>query len=302
MYESYYGLSGKPFSLLPDADFLYLSRRHRLAINLLEYGMMTQAGFIVISGEVGAGKTTVIRRYLKDDRPDVTMGVITNSSASFGSLLTWVAMAFDIERQGSDDAELHDRFIHFLLAQYAGGKRTVLIIDEAQNLTPAALEDLRMLSNVNNEKDQILQIILVGQPELLETLSRPALRQFVQRISVHCHLTPLSAKDTTGYIRHRLSVVGGAPMLFDDESCSAVHYFSKGVPRLINLLCDVALLYGFSDDLPQIGFDTVTEAAADRNRTGLSPFRPVPTDWCREKLSEAIEAVRANAAPVEPGP
>jgi len=303
MYESYYGLSGKPFSLLPDADFLYLSRRHRLAINLLEYGMMTQAGFIVISGEVGAGKTTVIRRYLKDDRPDVTVGVITNSSASFGSLLTWVAMAFDIDRQGNDDAELHDRFIHFLLEQYALGKRTVLIIDEAQNLTPAALEDLRMLSNVNNEKDQILQIILVGQPELLETLSRPALRQFVQRISVHCHITPLSAKDTFGYIRHRLGIVGGAPVLFDDDACSAVHYFSKGIPRLINLLCDVALLYGFSDDLPHIGFDTVTEAAADRNRSGLSPFRPVPEDWSPERLRETIDAADAPptiAAPMRP--
>src|SRR5258708_7115757 len=155
MYEQFYGLRTRPFSLLPDPDFLYLSRRHRAAVNLLDYGMMTQAGFIVISGEVGAGKTTIIRRYLKTAGDDVAVGVITNSNKGFGKLLSWVAMAFELDHRGRDYVRLYNRFMAFLLAQYAAGKRTVLIIDEAQNFKAETLEELRMLSNVNNEKDQL---------------------------------------------------------------------------------------------------------------------------------------------------
>jgi type II secretory pathway predicted ATPase ExeA len=276
MYQRFYGLSGRPFSLLPDASFLFMSKRHRRAINMLEYGIETQAGFIVITGDVGAGKTTLIRRYLKNATADVTVGVITNSSTSLGRLLGWVCQAYGIETQGQDDVQLHNRFIEFLLAQYGLGKRTVLIVDEAQNLTPDMLEQMRMLSNVNNEKDQLLQIILVGQPELLQTLKRPDLRQFVQRISVHCHLDPLTAKETADYIRHRLSVVNGSPDLFDDMACAAVYYFTDGVPRLINLLCDQAMTYAFSEDLPKINAELVVEVVSDRNQMGLSAFRSLP--------------------------
>jgi len=277
MYEHFYHLSGKPFSLLPDADFLFLSKRHRRVVNLLEYGIVTQAGFIVITGEVGAGKTTIIRRYLKDAGSDVTVGVITNSSQSLGNLLSWVAMAFELPHDSKDDAAtLYNKFIEFLVNQYASGKRTVLIIDEAQNLPASMLEELRMLSNVNNEKDQLLQIILVGQPELLDILKRTELRQFVQRISVHCHLDALPLPETADYIRHRLSVVGGKPEIFDDQACAIVHYYTGGVPRLINLLCDQAMMYGFSDDRETIDASLVSEVAADRNSSGLSPFREAP--------------------------
>jgi type II secretory pathway predicted ATPase ExeA len=276
MYESFFGLSAKPFSLLPDADFLFLSKRHRSAVNLLEYGMLSQAGFIVISGEVGAGKTTVIRRYLHNAGPDVTVGVITNSSKGFGKLLSWVAMAFELDHRGRDYVKLYNRFVEFVLAQYAAGKRTVLIIDEAQNLKADTLEDLRMLSNINNEKDQLLQIVLVGQPELLDTLKKPELRQFVQRIAVHCNLDPLDLAETGLYIRHRLNVVGGSPSLFSDAACDAVYYFTGGVPRLINLLCDIALVYAFSEELTEIGEATIVEAVRDRSQGGLSPFRAIP--------------------------
>lgn len=289
MYESFYGLSAKPFSLLPDSDFLFLSKRHRMAVNLLEYGMMTQAGFIVISGEVGMGKTTIIRRYLKNAGDDVVVGLVTNSSKTLGKLLSWVAMAFEIDHRTRDQLKLYDRFVAFLLARYAEGKRTVLIIDEAQNLKAEMLEDLRMLSNVNNEKDQLLQIVLVGQPELLDTLKRPELRQFVQRIAVHCHIEPLSALETASYIRHRISVAGGNGQLFDDMACAAVHHFTGGIPRLINLLCDVALVYGFSEELPRIDFATVAEVAEDRNRSGLSPFRADSAD--RDQLRSEVTAL-----------
>lgn len=276
MYDRFYGLTAMPFSLLPDADFLYPSKRHRRAMNLLDYGALTQAGFMAITGEVGAGKTTIIRRFLKHAGEDVVVGVITNPSRSLGRLLDWIMQAFAIEKTGRDEAEKYHIFVDFLVAQYAKRKRSVLIIDEAQNVDPDMLEDLRMLSNVNNEKDQLLQIILVGQPELLQTLQRPDLRQFVQRISVHCHLDPLEAGETAAYIRHRLSLVDGATDLFTREACAAVHYFSGGVPRLINLLCDQALTYGFSEDLPRIETETVLDVARDRARGGLSPFASFP--------------------------
>jgi len=288
MYEAFYGLSGKPFSLLPDSDFMYLSKRHRRAINLLEYGIMTEAGFLVISGDVGAGKTTIIRNYLKNVGSDIKVGVITNPSKTIGRLLDWVMMAFEMEDGNRDETKLYNRFVEFLLSEYGSGRRTVLIIDEAQNLTAQQLEELRMLSNVNNEKDQLLQIVLVGQPELLDVLNKPELRQFVQRISVHCNLDPLIPSETAGYVRHRLSVVGGDKDLFDDIACATVHLFSGGVPRLINLLCDQALVYGFSDDKKKISAEIIAEVAMDRNKTGLSAFTKMPDNW---KITNLIEDV-----------
>lgn len=275
MYESFFGLSGKPFSLLPDADFLFSSRKHRHVISLLEYGAVTQAGFIVVSGDVGAGKTTVIRHFIRKLGPDVVVGLITNSSHSLGRLLQWVATAFGLEASGADDVRIYNAFVEFLLTQYSRGKRTLLIIDEAQNLTPGMLEDLRMLSNVNNEKDQLLQIMLAGQPSLLDTLHMPELQQFVQRVSVHCHLTPLEPHETSQYIRYRLGMVGGDPNIFDDTACAAVHFFTDGVPRLINLLCDYSLMYAFAEDKHYITVNTVVEAVHDRNNDGLSAFRNV---------------------------
>jgi type II secretory pathway predicted ATPase ExeA len=276
MYQSFYGLSGKPFSLLPDGDFLFLSKRHRQVVNLLEYGLVTESGFVVITGDVGAGKTTVVRRFLKKTGDQMVVGLINNPTATLGRLLNWIALAFDFKDRNADDATLYNHFIEFLLDHYAQGRRVLLIIDEAQNLTVEKLEELRMLSNVNNEKDMLLQIMLVGQPELLETLNRPDLRQFVQRISVHCHLSPLEPVETAAYIRHRLAHVGGNAALFDDIACAAVHHFTGGVPRLINLLCDQALVYGYSEEEPTITFDLVTDVVMDRAKFGLSAFQNVP--------------------------
>ena len=193
MYESFYGLDAKPFSMLPDPDFLYQSKKHRLALTMLEYAMLNNAGFCVITGDIGAGKTTLLRKLLTTVEDSITVGMITNTHQSFGELLDWVLSAFGIHEPGLGKVELHQRFVDFLLEQYAKNKSTLLIVDEAQNMPVATLEELRMLSNINSEKDLVLQIILAGQPDLMETLRKPELTQFAQRIAVDFHLTALNS-------------------------------------------------------------------------------------------------------------
>ena len=288
MYEDFYGLKEKPFSLLPDPGFLYLSHHHRTALNLLEYGLISQAGFIVITGEVGSGKTTLIRRVINSAGKDIVIGNITNTHAASGDLLNWIVAAFELDREADEGVDLYNRFVQFVVSQYAAGRRMVLIVDEAQNIGINLLEELRMLSNINSEKDQLLQLVLVGQPELLETLKRPELRQFAQRISVHHHLVPLDVCETAKYIRHRLRIAGGSPDIFDLQACVAVHYFCGGIPRLINMLCDIALVYGYSEDLEVIDLDTVIDAVQDRSDGGLSPFATLPENLSRSGIRSFI--------------
>jgi type II secretory pathway predicted ATPase ExeA len=243
MYESFYKLKEKPFTLLPDPGFLYLSDKHRMALTLLEYGLTNHAGFTVISGEIGAGKTTLIRHLLNNVDQEFTVGLISNTHRSFGELLQWVLLAFNLEHKDMSKVEMHQRFVEFIIDEYAHNRRTVLIVDEAQNMDAETLEELRMLSNINADKDQALQVVLSGQRELRETLRSPELVQFAQRIAVDYHLDALSESETAGYIRHRLEVAGGDPDIFTARACAAIHRYSNGVPRLINLLCDTALVY-----------------------------------------------------------
>ena len=177
MYESFYGFKEKPFSLLPDPEFIYLGEKHSSAYAMLEYGLMNKAGFTVITGEVGSGKTTLIRRLLDQIDDDITVGLISNTPRDIGQLLQWVLMAFDQDFREESRVVLYDQFNNFLIDQYAQNKTTVLIIDEAQNLHPHVLEELRMLSNINVDKHQVLQLILVGQPQLLSLLKQPELLQ-----------------------------------------------------------------------------------------------------------------------------
>jgi type II secretory pathway predicted ATPase ExeA len=297
MYEGFFHLSGKPFSLLPDADFIYPSKRHRRALALLDYCIDSQAGFAVITGEVGAGKTTIVRRFLRLAPRELTVGVVTNTSASMGSLLTWVCAAFGLPHVGLDNITLSDQFADFLLDRYGKGSRTLLVVDEAQNLSMEMLEALRMLSNVNVEKDILLQVVLVGQPELLETLRRTELRQFAQRIAVHYHLEALEADETRAYIHHRLSVVDGETSLFDDSVCSVVHYFTGGVPRLINLLCDLALVYAFAEGETQVSVGTIVEVVSNRSSGGLSPFRLSPVGLDADDILRHLDGLSAQHPP-----
>ena len=271
MYETFYNLKEKPFTLLPDPGFLYLSNRHRMALTMLEYGLMNQAGFTVISGDIGAGKTTLIRHLLNNMDREHTVGLISNTHRSFGELLQWVLLAFNLEHRDMDKVEMYRRFVDFIIDEYAHNRRTVLIIDEAQNMEAETLEELRMLSNINADKDQALQVILVGQRELRETLRRPDLVQFAQRISVDYHLEPLSETDTAGYIRHRLEVAGGNPDIFTPAACNAIYHFSNGVPRLINLLCDTALVYGYAEQKQRIDAKLVADVAREKQQGGIFP-------------------------------
>ncbi len=291
MYESFYGLRSKPFSLLPDPNMMYASRLHRRALALLEYGIESQAGFAVITGEIGSGKTTLIKYFLRTLDEKVVVGLITNTHSSLGDPLDWVAQAFDIQIANRDPASLYNAFVEFVIEQYAAGKRTVLIIDEAQNFCAQTLEKLRMLSNINSGGDLLLQMILIGQPELLATLNRPELHQFAQRISVSYHLGPLGPSETGGYVAHRMAAAGGSPEVFTKLAGAGIYYFTRGVPRLINSLCDMALVYGFAEEQPIIDLDTVISVVRDRQASGLSPFRRISDDAKLDELATEISSV-----------
>ena len=269
MYESFYGLREKPFSLLPDPGFLYLGSKHSMALTMLQYGLVNQAGFTVIAGEIGCGKTTLIRCLLNQMEQDVTVGLISNTQRAIGELLQWVLLAFGLDYRNKEKVELYETFIDFVIGEYSKHRRTVLIVDEAQNLEVQTLEELRMLSNINADKDQVLQLILVGQPELRKKLRRPELVQFAQRIAVDYYLEPLGPEETQEYIHHRLHVAGGDPSLFDAEACRVVHQYSHGVPRLTNILCDTALVYGFADRREKIDAALVREVVLDKGRSTL---------------------------------
>ncbi|MES0328359.1 MAG: AAA family ATPase, partial [Gammaproteobacteria bacterium] len=301
MYESFYGLREKPFSMLPDPDFLYLSKKHQKALTLFEYGLMNNAGFCVISGDIGSGKTTILRKLLENMRSNISVGMITNTHNRFGELLDWVLSVYGIHDKDLSEVEKHQRFIDFLIEQYAAKKTTLLIVDEAQNMSADKLEELRMLSNINADKDQVLQIILAGQPELKETLLLPELKQFIQRIAVDYHLGPLDQEDTRAYIAHRLSVAGAESPIFTEEACDLIFKYSGGSPRLMNLLCDTAMVYGFADQQKVIDEDLVIEMILERMQNSLVPLAcaDLPKKKSRENVSRKCVAAQSASNVVE---
>lgn len=272
MYFAHFGFHQAPFNLAPDPDCLYLSEKHSLGLSLLQYGLSESVGgMTVITGAVGAGKTTLLRKLLQQiDYNLLTVGVINNTIGFESKLIHWVASAFDLPYEGRDPIALFREFQQFLIEQYARGKITVLIVDEAQNLNDKALEELRLLTNINAERDQLLKIVLLGQPELLALLSQPRLAQIAQRVSVEYHLEPLNRIDTHNYIWHRLGSAGGATEIFTTSACDVVYCLSGGVPRLINTLCDYALVLGFARGLTQIDFKAVLESAKGRRLGGIN--------------------------------
>jgi type II secretory pathway predicted ATPase ExeA len=209
MYEQFYGLRAKPFSLLPDPAYLYLSANHELAMSILEYAVTNDLVLSVLTGEVGSGKTTLVRNLLNELDESHRVGLISNTHRGFDNLMQMVAAIYDIPFKGKDPVELHQDFVEFLIGEYAAGRRTLLIVDEAQNLDAETLEEIRLLTNINADDHTLLQLLLVGQPELHDMLKRHDLRQLAQRISVMARLEPLDEKETARYIRHRIERAGG---------------------------------------------------------------------------------------------
>jgi len=269
MYEVYYGLTEKPFSIIPDPEFIYWGRAHSMAFAMLEYGIMNHAGFTVITGDIGCGKTTLIRHLLNRLEDNITVGLVTNTPRNSDELLQWILLSLDQPINHTSYVELYKSFETFIIGEYAKGRRTVLIIDEAQNLKPETLEELRMLSNLNADKSQLLQLVLVGQPELKDLLQRPELIQFAQRVSSDFHLRRLQHSEVIDYINHRLWVAGRQTVLFTQEACELIASHSNGIPRIINILCDTALIYGYSWEAPEITRDIVQDVIKDKSEFGV---------------------------------
>lgn len=275
MYESFYNFDRPPFSNIPDPDCLFMSPQHQRALSVLRYALMVRAGFCVVTGNVGAGKTTLVRSVLQNLDQQVEVGLVSNTQCdSFEEFLKWVLLAFDLEYRGKDKVELYDTLVGYLIERFEQGRPVTLIIDEAQHLGTEYLEQLRMLSNVNTEKGQILQTILVGQPELWDLLRQPELQQFAQRISYDYFLSPLdSVEITRDYIWHRVEQAGGSKELFEADTFEPIFKATGGVPRLINLVCDTALVYGYGEERQTISAELIEQVIQDKERS-LSPLGP----------------------------
>ena len=264
LYMEFFGLTERPFTLLPDPDFLFWSRAHRRAYSVLEYGVITRSPITVVTGEVGVGKTTLVQKLLQSIDDDITIGLISNAQGGRGELLQWVLNSLGVETDLSAAyVTLFQQLQDFVIEEYACGRRVILLIDEAQNLSVEGLEELRMLTNINSNKDELLQLILVGQPELRQLILRPELRQFVQRVTATYHIASLDRAAVAGYIQHRLSYVGGTGSEFTAEAIDLVHKHSHGIPRLVNKLCDFAMVYAATEERRIVDAAIVEEVLGD---------------------------------------
>jgi len=272
MYENFYGFTRRPFTLAPDTAFLFLGRHHRHALTMMEYTLRHGVGFALLTGEIGSGKTTLVRQLAKSVDSDLMVCLINNTHPGSGPLLPWVCQAAGLPPGTRSAPELYQALVTHLAQAYVAGRRVVLIIDEAQNLGPNALEELRVLSNINADAHMLLQTLLVGQPELRSTLQRGNMRQFAQRIAIDYHLGNLSLEETHAYVRHRLAIAGGSPEIIADSAVAAVHYRTGGVPRLINILCDTALVYGFAEQRNCVDTALMNQVIDERAAGGLLPL------------------------------
>ncbi|GAU08919.1 XrtA/PEP-CTERM system-associated ATPase [Desulfoplanes formicivorans] len=280
MYKDFYGLTAKPFSIVPNPDCLYMTSKHQLALTYLQYGISENLGFILLTGEIGTGKTTLIRHILRQIDMNMEVAVIFNTQISGNQLIEMILSEFELPHEANDKSKNLDILNDFLIEKYAQNRKVVIVIDEAQNLSMEVLEEVRMLSNLQSESNMLLQIMLVGQPELKAKIKRPELAQLTQRIAVNYHLGPLSREEVGNYIAFRLDKAGGNPNLFTPQAVDLIHEFSGGIPRAINLLCDAALVYGFADELTSIEPAIIEQVAADKQGIGINsvatPGEPAP--------------------------
>ena len=290
MYEAFYGLTAKPFQLNPDPSFYFGSKQHRRAKAYLDYGVMRNEGFIVITGEIGAGKTTILAGLLNSlNRSNVVVGQLVTTQLDAEDTLRMVGAAFGFRVKDVPKSELLITLEAFLITQATQGKRCLLVVDEAQNLSPRAVEELRMLSNYQLGTQSLLQSFLVGQPEFREMLRSPEMEQFRQRVAATCHLGPLDLEDTRHYIEHRLKCAGataGKPE-FEDAAFEAIYNASHGIPRRINSVCDRLLLLGFLGNKMRLTVDDVDQVVREFTQEVTATTAPAPT--------RAYAAVSASA-------
>jgi general secretion pathway protein A len=268
MYTSFFGFTCKPFQLTPDPEFLFMSKVHKRAWTYLNYGISSDTGgFILVTGEVGTGKTTTIRSIMEVLKKDIVYSRVNNTRVTSDELMAMINDDFNLDIGGKSKTQMLRDLTDILIEQYRKGIKSILIIDEAQNLAPDLLEEIRLLSNLETAKTKLLQIVLVGQPELRRVLGQPELRSLRQRINISCNIRPLTMSETSGYIYHRLEVAGNREAVFFDAGCvDLIHDFARGVPRLINIACDFLLLSAFVDRAKIISFDMASEVIGDLER------------------------------------
>jgi general secretion pathway protein A len=280
LYQAHFGLSQAPFNITPDPSFLYLSASHREGLAQLSYGIRARKGFVVLTGEVGTGKTTLIHALLNDLNGSAQTALIFSTIVSPADLLRSVCEEFGLVEPKRPLAEIHDYLVslnEFLLESYREGENCALIIDESQNLSAEVLESIRLLSNFETSKDKLLQILLVGQPELAVRLNSPELRQLKQRVMLRHHLRSLSQQECCEYVFNRLKIAGGDRTVFTTNALESIHSYSGGIPRIVNVLCDNALLTGYALGRKEIDIGIIREVAEDLSIT-TNPdarFRPV---------------------------
>ena len=276
MYEKFYGFSSKPFQLKPDPRFFYGSKGHRRAMSYLEYGISQGEGFIVITGEIGAGKTTLMRNLFAElASQQIVAAQIVNTHVDADDILRLVAAAFGVDYENTNKATLLRRIEQFLRQVDQQGKRALLVVDEAQNLAPRALEELRMLSNFQTDDKCLLQTFLLGQPEFRQIMTSPEMQQLYQRIIANYHLGPLDIVETRDYIEHRLTMVGwkNNPQIHR-EAFIAIHHFTAGIPRRINAFCDRMLLMGYLDEIRHFTATEIAQVIQDIQQDNTAASQP----------------------------
>jgi len=304
MYTEFFNLTVKPFELVPNPDFLYQSHSHKKALNYLKYGLHERAGFILLTGEVGSGKTTIVRNLIKEIGQDVALSMVFNTRVSNKQILAMINDDFGLTVNGKDKITLLRELNDFLVEIHAQNRHAVVIIDEAQNLSTSALEEIRLLSNLEATDTKLLQIILVGQPELKMTMACNELRQLRQRISVHCQLAPLTQNETKEYVYHRLEKAGNRGALtWGDGTFETLFQYTQGVPRLINIFCDFILLAACVENTKELSLefvlDVIKDVSWDRHVSDNAGYLPINKSLSRNDLLDRLSVYEQKMSALE---